>query len=85
MSSSRVLQRLAKHLPFEIAAGLNGAFWVDSGERKWSKDDRAKRVARDTVYIVHNIFHFGMAVQLRKGSIFGGSFGGAPTTELSKS
>jgi len=28
---SRVLQCLAKHMPFEIAAGLNGTFWVDSG------------------------------------------------------
>ncbi|CAM9319367.1 unnamed protein product [Hapterophycus canaliculatus] len=27
----RVLNALAKHMPFEIAAGLNGAFWVDSG------------------------------------------------------
>lgn len=30
--SRRVLNSLAKHMPFEIAAGLNGAFWVDSGE-----------------------------------------------------
>ena len=29
---SRVLKSLAKHMPFELAAGLNGAFWVDSGE-----------------------------------------------------
>lgn len=28
----RVLNSLAKHMPFEIVAGLNGAFWVDSGE-----------------------------------------------------
>eukprot|EP00903_Cladosiphon_okamuranus_P020234 g18571.t1 len=27
----RVLKSLAKHMPFELAAGLNGAFWVDSG------------------------------------------------------
>ena len=29
----RVLKSLAKHMPFELAAGLNGAFWVDSGEK----------------------------------------------------
>ncbi|CAM9337724.1 unnamed protein product [Laminaria digitata] len=29
--SCRVLKSLAKHMPFEVAAGLNGAFWVDSG------------------------------------------------------
>ncbi|CAM9707057.1 unnamed protein product [Ectocarpus sp. 8 AP-2014] len=27
----RVLKSLAKHMPFELAAGLNGTFWVDSG------------------------------------------------------
>ncbi|CAM9790367.1 unnamed protein product [Ascophyllum nodosum] len=27
----RVLHGLAKHMPFEIVTGLNGAFWVDSG------------------------------------------------------
>lgn len=29
----RVLKSLARHMPFELAAGLNGAFWVDSGEK----------------------------------------------------
>lgn len=42
MSLSRVLQRLAKHMPFEIAAGLNGAFWVDSGKRKWTRRETSK-------------------------------------------
>lgn len=31
-AARRVLNTLAKHMPFEIAAGLNGAFWVDSGK-----------------------------------------------------
>lgn len=34
MLMPRVLKSLAKHMPFELAAGLNGAFWVDSGEKR---------------------------------------------------
>lgn len=72
MSSTRVLQRLAKHMPFEIAAGLNGAFWVDSGKREWAKRG-TRKTCWERYHYVRNILHFGLVVRFWEERYFGGA------------